>query len=361
MRRPKAKGTKRTPIALVIVLALGAGESRADPLYTITDIGTLPGTSQSVAMGINASGQVVGISYNSGDGSMSNPAGTTAPPTFDQNGSGAESFLYSGGQLTQISPTGGLATSLNASGQIVGGQYSSINDAGQYVGGPYSGINTGSFPSEPGLLVTNGITTSLPSSFSPYAINNSGEIAGFIIVGTGGGSVPHAAIYQSGQVQDLSSLLPTGPGYTDTRAIAINQAGDLLINAGSPTTLQTYLYNATSHSLTNITASPGGSGMYGAALNDNDQVVGNGFLYNNGTIVSLASLLPLGSGWSNLNATGINDAGQIVGQGLFNGQEQAFVMSPVGIVPVPEPSALMTLAALPAGLALQRLAQRLRA
>jgi len=45
------------------------------------------------------------------------------------------------------------------------------------------------------------------------------------------------------------------------------------------------------------------------------------------------------SGWSNLNATGINDAGQIVGQGLINGQEQAFLMTPIA-EQVPEPGAL---------------------
>jgi probable HAF family extracellular repeat protein len=89
--------------------------------------------------------------------------------------------------------------------------------------------------------------------------------------------------------------------------------------------------------LTNITALPGGSGLLSAALNNKEQVVGNGFLYSNGTIQTLLSLIPAGSGWSNLNATGINDAGQIVGQGTYDGQQVAFMMTPDA---VPEPGTL---------------------
>jgi probable HAF family extracellular repeat protein len=77
--------------------------------------------------------------------------------------------------------------------------------------------------------------------------------------------------------------------------------------------------------------------MLGAALNNHDQAVGNGLLYSNGSIQALLSLLPANSGWSNLNATGINDAGQIVGQGTYDGQQVAFLMTPDA---VPEPGTL---------------------
>ena len=55
---------------------------------------------------------------------------------------------------------------------------------------------------------------------------------------------------------------------------------------------------------------------------------GEWVLYSNGATQSLLSLLPVSSGWSNLNATGINDSGQIVGQGTFDGQQVAFLMTP---------------------------------
>ena len=48
--------TRRAAWALV-VLGLSAARAGADPLYTKTDLGTLPGTTQSIATGINAPGQ----------------------------------------------------------------------------------------------------------------------------------------------------------------------------------------------------------------------------------------------------------------------------------------------------------------
>jgi probable HAF family extracellular repeat protein len=75
--------------------------------------------------------------------------------------------------------------------------------------------------------------------------------------------------------------------------------------------------------------------MIAAPLNSTDQAVGNGFLYRNGSIQSLLGLLPAGSGWSNLNATAINDTGQIVGQRTCEGQQVAFLMTPSA---VPEPA-----------------------
>jgi probable HAF family extracellular repeat protein len=101
--------------------------------------------------------------------------------------------------------------------------------------------------------------------------------------------------------------------------------------------LQSYLYSAASNQLTVLSALPGGPGLLSAALNNKDQVVGNGFLYSNGTIQTVLSLIPPGSGWSNLAATGINDAGQIVGQGTYDGQQVAFLMTPDA---VPEPGTL---------------------
>ena len=57
--------------AALAMLTAAAGASpaaKADPIYTITDLGTLPGTTMSVATAINNNGQVVGVSYNASDG-----------------------------------------------------------------------------------------------------------------------------------------------------------------------------------------------------------------------------------------------------------------------------------------------------
>jgi hypothetical protein len=57
------------------------------------------------------------------------------------------------------------------------------------------------------------------------------------------------------------------------------------------------------------------------------------FIYHNGAITDLNSLIDASLGWELIYATDINDRGQIVGYGLVNGQGHAFLLSPV-----PEPS-----------------------
>lgn len=74
------------------------------------------------------------------------------------------------------------------------------------------------------------------------------------------------------------------------------------------------------------------------AINSHDQVVGdtdpdvNGtqglgghpFLYQDGHTVDLNNLIPANSGWVLLTARGINNSGQIVGTGIFNGEYHAY-------------------------------------
>jgi hypothetical protein len=246
--------------------------------------------------------------------------------------------------------------SINDSGQVVGGQYSSINNLGQYVGGQEAGIQTYN-PSTGTVLVSGGTTTNLSSFLIPYSINAAGQIAGYVIVDSNGGNAFHPAVYQNGQVTDLFSTVASGLGY-DSRAVAINQNGDMVFTVSPPdNSIHSYLYNSSTGTATEITGSAGSSGLLASALNNKDQVVGNGFLYSNGSLQSLLSLLPASSGWSNLDATGINDAGQIVGQGTYNGQEIAFLMTP-DANGVPEPCTLaiwlVLAAAGTAGLARQR-------
>ena len=107
-------------------------------MYNIVDLGTLPGTTRSIATGINASGQVTGVSYSSSDGTWTN-WGALSPLNVSYD-AGAKSFLYSGGQMTQINPVNGPANAINDAGQVVGGNYSSINFTGQYVGSAGSAL-----------------------------------------------------------------------------------------------------------------------------------------------------------------------------------------------------------------------------
>ena len=52
-------------------------------------------------------------------------------------------------------------------------------------------------------------------------------------------------------------------------------------------------------------------------------------------------LIPADSGWALQDATGINDAGEIVGDGVIDGQDHAFLLTPI-----PEPSVIWLLSVL---------------
>jgi probable HAF family extracellular repeat protein len=87
---------------------------------------------------------------------------------------------------------------------------------------------------------------------------------------------------------------------------------------------------------------PNGGTSYAAALNSNGCVVGTAYLDASGAdnfraavwlpgtlgAQNLNNLIPQTAGWLLRQATGINDAGQIVGWGYVNNQTRAFRLSP---------------------------------
>lgn len=103
-----------------------------------------------------------------------------------------------------------------------------------------------------------------------------------------------------------------------------------------------------------------GADSYARDINNNGQVVGNAltvgeyhaFLYSEGSLFDLNTLLPSESGWLLGAAYGINDLGQIVGWGTINGHDHAFLMTPSGepLSSVPVPSAVWLLGSGLAGL-----------
>lgn len=71
-------------------------------------------------------------------------------------------------------------------------------------------------------------------------------------------------------------------------------------------------------------------------INDQGEIVGasrsatpnRAFLWDKGVMVDLNTLIPANSGWVLLQANCINASGQIVGNGLLNGQARGFLLTP---------------------------------
>ena len=92
----------------------------------------------------------------------------------------------------------------------------------------------------------------------------------------------------------------------------------------------------------------GGNGAVGLALNDNGWVVGtydlpgstkyHGFLYDGSTMIDINDLIDPSSGWELFKPSDINNRGQIVGWGVYQGQNHAFLLTPV-----PEPATAVLL------------------
>ena len=322
----------------------------AGTIYSVTDLGGLGGSS-SMGFAINSSGSVAGWSQT---------------PSGDQH-----AFLFSNGSLQDLSPNlnaDSFAGGINATGTVVGTTYidgqphgtvwgssvvtdlgpgtfaTGINDAGVIIGG-----NGHAFLFSNGVYHDLGV---LPGGdwSSAYGVNNLGTVVGNASTAAGGfrGFLWTAA---SGMV-----ALPTFGG-ANSYATAINNNGEA---AGFASLVDGYehAFSALNAVLTDL-GTLGGRSSFAYGINDDGNIVGfswmasganpHAFLYSNGMMVDLNSLIPASSGWELTQAFGINDAGQIVGQGLFHGQLEAFRLDPhsaessvstISTTATPEPTCL---------------------
>ena len=323
--------------------------------YSITGLGTLGG-STSYAYGINNSSQIVGESDIAGN------AATRA-------------FAYTNGAMTNLGTLGGTT-----------GSYAiGINNNGQIVGNTYTGMYT----SGHGFLYSNGSMRDIGtlggswSGFLGNGINNNGQVVG--ISTTAGDATVHAFLYSSGSMSDLtvSTGLGMAADINDNGQIAGTNAGSHaalystgtvadLGTLGGQTSFSTGLNNngqvvgsayvagnANLHaflysngSMIDLGARPG-MDSFATDINASGMVVGDfqvvpgqfgptdsfrAFVYSNGVMTDLNTLLAANSGWTLYSASAINDWGQIVGAGSFNGQMQAFLLNP-NPSPVPLPAA----------------------
>ncbi|QSJ19501.1 DUF3466 family protein [Nostoc sp. UHCC 0702] len=346
----------------------------AASLYSLTDLGSLTGETFSYASGINNSGQVI---INGGLDST-------------------RAFIYSNGQLNEISPLPGddsiAVTDINNFGQVVGNSGNStsysgnhaliysggttqslggiegipyaINDSGQVVGGTTGGgiFPELAFPYGAAFLYSGGTTTiinnDLEANYVAYGINNLTQVVGIF-------SPSRAFLYDNGTFTSITRDY-SGP------AQDINDLGQVVgysLNDGNVETA--FLYSSNTGLISLGTVSPTDTFSYGLGINNLGQVVGssgiysnlysttgNGiraFLYSDGVIQDLNSLIVSNPGFILTQARDINDVGQIVGAGTINGELHAVLLTPYQKIPESSLSVgILTFVAIGAGSQVKR-------
>jgi probable HAF family extracellular repeat protein len=294
--------------AAISILAASATGAFAQAAYSVTDLGHI---NASYALSINNIGQVA---VNQSAISILSPY---LPLGKYINDSGqmlqGSSLLYGGGTVTTIAGIDG--TGINNSGQIVG-------TLQEIEAGEGDGFNH--------AVIYNGFTITDFGHGSAIAINDSGEVVGF------NSELRNIA----NQAFDFSSGQTLAP--YQSWATAINNNGQVVGCYDTATSGGGFLYSG--GTLTYL-------GFFPNAINDSGQIVGGSYIYSNGTMTDLNSLIPTDSGWTLTNAEGINNSGQIVGYDTNPlGQTDAFLLTPT-----PEPS---TVALGVAGAAMMLLSRR---
>lgn len=330
-----------------VLLILGTQSATAQ-VYQMTDLGTLGG-SNTFARGINSRGEVVGDSE------------------FKEGVPVRHAFLFSNGIMKDLTPTltdtngkGSLAFGINNLGIVVGAAPTSgcvfgpcavmwrggtmtdlgmgghesyatgVNDIGQIVG-----WNFGRHPTNVAFwnsfLWENGSLTLLQDIlFSETSgINNKGQV-----IGQGGNNT---SIWENGAWRSIGTLsgefcCSVPRGINDlTQVVGNSPAGN--------NTRHAFFYDEGAKKIRDL-GTLGGANSFALAVNNLGQAVGysqittgntnatHAFLYSNGEMIDLNNRIINNSGWELIEATGINDSGQIAVTGRRGDQHHAFLLTP---------------------------------
>jgi probable HAF family extracellular repeat protein len=314
-------------------------QARADALYSVTDLG--PASPSAAYLAGQSPGDASG-SYLS----ALNPGQQAAflAGSFDVYAHPATGW----DAASQQNPD---RTNVSGSTNLVSESMVTANNAGSFAGTgfvSYSGGATGNmvvvFTSDPHTVAYN--------SYSPYAWAQQGNPSNGYLNTIGTISSQH-----------YGSFYGSVSGINDHNVLAATEG--IYVNSSVPGNNVT-LTNQTPHLIGSngdvSLGSLGGTNGVANALNNSNDVVGwsqlasgaqHAFLYSNGTMQDLNSLIPPGSGVSLVSAVGIDSAGEIVAFGTnASGQMHEYFVAP-SEAPVPEPSTLAAMSLMIVGLALR--------
>jgi len=296
------------------------------------DLGTLgkpDGNSWINWGGINDRGEAVGMSETS----------VPDPDGEDVCGFGTRltcsPFLWRNGHMSALPTVGGnngQASAINNRGQIAGYAETSVVDSGCP---PYK--------TTLGVLWNKGKAQPLPTVGSDpdgiaFGINNRGQAVGYSGTCT---TALHAVMWENGTAVVLPDL-----GYPRSNiAFAINNRGQIAgkVRTADGTTYVAALWQSDG-TLTNLGILPGDFAAFATGINSRGQVVGNnfdssfnwshGFIWQNGAMTDLNTLIPADSNLFIISASNINERGQISGMatvvsGPHTGDIHAYLATPV--------------------------------
>ena len=313
----------------------------------IVDLGTLGGPNSSVVWPVkNNRGLIAGISQTSTPDPLGENWSCAAFfPGATATGFTCVGFAWENGKMRALPTLGGnngFATGANNRGQIVGWAENTVQDPTcvppqvlqfrAVVWGPKRN-QIRELPPLPGD--TSGAAT---------AINDRGQVVG--ISGTcdqavGRYTAAHAVLWDKGRVIDLGNL---GAPWWNT-AMAINQRGDVVGFAGVPggdadnPILHAFLWTRRG-GIQDLGTLPGDLTSQANGINERGQVVGSScnaagscraFLWENGVMKDLNTLVEPGYTGVLMNAQDIDDHGEISGRAFdpATGELPAFVAVPV--------------------------------
>jgi probable HAF family extracellular repeat protein len=386
-----AKTFRLAPFGLALALFAGsvrAQEQDPEPVrYTVTDLGTLAGGTYSEAEGgITDNGLVGGFSTvpggtqhavlwkrglitDIGTPGLGGPnsralgvnergqaSGKAETSTLDPNGEDfcdfgthfiCLPFRWQDGVLTPLPTLGGnngQADRVNNRGEVAGIAENTTRDSTCPASGPQ-------VLQEKPVIWENGEINGLdtfrgdPDGWA-FGINDNGQVAGASGICSTLNPYTlvyilsrHALLWDKGRVTDLGNLGGTGAFGPGNLALEVNNQGEVVgaSDLKGDTNFHGYVWTRET-GMRDLGTLPGDANSGGLGINDRGEVVGvsidasgnfRGFLWQNGVMTDLNTLVPAGSPLFLLFAHSINSRGEIVGFGVTSsGAVHAFLATP---------------------------------